>query len=98
MRIRNLAIDLMDCSEQNPCHVHAFAPKPTNRKRDMNSQQQKEFLQATAWLRPVTRWAASFSIQTAGFLPAAIRNLPLRLVKRVLVGYQKRAGSGCGTC
>jgi len=64
----------------------------------MNTQQQKEFLKATAWIRPITRWAAAFSIKTSGFLPAAIRNLPLKLVKRVLAGYQKRMDSGCNSC
>jgi hypothetical protein len=61
----------------------------------MNSQQQKEFLDATAWVRPFTRWAASFSFKTTGFLPAAFRNLPLKLVKHVLTGYQKRKIPGC---
>jgi hypothetical protein len=64
----------------------------------MNSEQQKAFLQATAWLRPCTRWAAKFSIQTAGFLPAVLRNVPLKVVKRVLAGYQKRMDAGCKTC
>lgn len=63
----------------------------------MNSQQQKKFLEATAWVRPFTRWAAAFSFRTAGFLPAAIRNLPLKWVKRVLAGYQKRMGSSCNS-
>jgi hypothetical protein len=58
----------------------------------MNSAEQKEFLQATAWLRPITRWAAAFSFKTSGFLPETIRNIPLKLVKRVLAGYQKRSG------
>ena len=61
----------------------------------MNSQQQKEFLQATAWLRPFTRWAAAFSIRTSGFLPAVVRHLPLKLVKRILTRYQNRMQSGC---
>jgi hypothetical protein len=66
--------------------------------QNMNAEQQKEFLRSTAWLRPFTRKAAAFSMKTAGFLPAAIRNLPLKLVKRVLSGYQKRMESGCKTC
>jgi hypothetical protein len=66
----------------------------------MNSQQQKEFLEATAWLRPFTRWAAAFSFKSSGWLPAAVRNLPLKLVKRILAGYQRRmsTGTGCKTC
>ena len=63
----------------------------------MNSQQQKEFLEATAWLRPVTRWAAAFSIRWSGILPAGIRNLPLKIVKRILANYQTRMSSGCKT-
>ena len=61
----------------------------------MNSEKQKEFLKATAWLRPITRWAAAFSFATQGVLPAVVRNLPLKLVKRVLSGYQQRMNSGC---
>ncbi len=61
----------------------------------MNSEQQKEFLQATAWLRPFTRWAARFSFKTSGFLPGVIRNAPLKLVKALLARQQKRMESGC---
>ncbi len=60
----------------------------------MNSAEQKEFLQATAWLRPYTRWAAAFSFKTEGLLPAAIRNLPLNLVKMILARHHKSVGSG----
>jgi hypothetical protein len=63
----------------------------------MNSQQQKEFLQATVWLRPLTRGAAAFSIRSAGILPAWLRNLPLKIVKRILVNYQTRMISICKT-
>jgi hypothetical protein len=65
----------------------------------MNSQQQKEFLEATAWLRPFTRCAAAFSFKSSGWLPAVVRNLPLKLVKRILAGYQRRmsTGTGCKT-
>jgi hypothetical protein len=66
----------------------------------MNAQQQKKFLEATAWLRPLTRWAAAFSFSASGVLPAWLRNLPLKLVKRILAGYQKKmaTSTGCGTC
>jgi hypothetical protein len=63
----------------------------------MNSQQQKEFLQATAWLRPLTRGTAAFSMGTARILPGWLRNLPLKIVKRVLVNYQTRMSSDCKT-
>jgi hypothetical protein len=61
----------------------------------MNSAKQKEFLQATAWLRPFTRWAAAFSFKTEGILPAGIRNLPLKAVKLILARHQKRMGTSC---
>ena len=61
----------------------------------MNSAEQREFLQATAWLRPFTRWAAAFSYSTDGFLPAFVRNLPLNLVKKTLARSYRSAGSGC---
>jgi hypothetical protein len=61
----------------------------------MNSQQQKDFLQATAWLRPLTRWAAAFSIRSVGILPSWIRNLPLKIVKLTLASYQRRMTSTC---
>jgi hypothetical protein len=61
----------------------------------INSQQQKEFLQATAWLRPLTRWAAAFSIRLERILPAWFRNLPLKIVKRILANYQARITSIC---
>jgi hypothetical protein len=64
----------------------------------MNTEQQKEYLRSTAWLRPYTRWSAAFSMNTSGFLPAAIRNIPLKLVKRILSIYQKRMNTGCKTC
>jgi hypothetical protein len=62
----------------------------------MNSAEQKEFLRATAWLRPYTRWAAAFSIKTEGFLPAAVRNLPLKIVKQLLARQHQNSGKGSG--
>ena len=62
----------------------------------MNSAGQKEYLKATAWLRPFTRWATAFSFKTEGVLPAAVRNLPLKLVKMLLARQlHKSAGSSC---
>lgn len=64
----------------------------------MHSADQKAFLQAVAWLRPVTRWAASFAFRTQGFLPAYIRHLPLKWVKWMLTRYQRNSQrSGCGS-
>jgi hypothetical protein len=60
----------------------------------MNSADQRAFLQATAWLRPFTRWAAAFSLKTEGVLPTPIRNIPLKLVKLILTRNHKKTGSG----
>jgi hypothetical protein len=79
-------------SSDHSQRAHPFFEYPIH---PMNSQEQQEFLQATAWLRPFTRWAAAFSVHWAGFLPAAIRNLPLKLIKRILASYQTRMHSGC---
>ena len=49
----------------------------------MNSEQQKEFLQETAWIRPLTKWSALFAFKTQGFLPMWIRNLPLKAIKKL---------------
>jgi len=56
----------------------------------MNSEQQKEFLQETAWIRPLTKWSALFAFKTQGFLPMWIQNLPLKAIKKLLNGYQKK--------
>jgi len=61
----------------------------------MNSTEQQAFLRATAWLRPFTRWAATFSFRTTGYLPPAIRNLPLVLVKKLLLHYRQRVQASC---
>jgi hypothetical protein len=62
----------------------------------MNSEQQKEFLQASAWLRPLTKWSAGFAFQTQGFLPMWIRKLPLKVIQKILNAYLKKYQStGC---
>jgi hypothetical protein len=68
---------------------------PSKGITSMNSAEQKEFLQATVWLRPFTRWAAAFSIRTEGLLPAPVRNLPLKVIKLVLARHHKNVASGC---
>lgn len=56
---------------------------------------QEEYLKKTQWLRPFTRWAAAFSFHTAGWLPGAVRNAPLKLIKRILQSYQASTGTSC---
>ena len=75
-----------------------MAATPSRKLNPMNSAEQKEFLQATAWLRPFTRWAAAFSIKTEGFLPASIRNLPLKLVKLILSKALANTREGTHSC
>jgi hypothetical protein len=50
---------------------------------------QKRFIEATQWLKPVTRWATRFSISTPQWIPSVLRNLPLRLTGLVLRGYHR---------
>lgn len=59
---------------------------------------QRELHAKIQWLRPYTRAAASFSMFTQGWLPAVIRNLPLKLIKHIIAGYQRKVGSGCSGC
>lgn len=58
---------------------------------------QERYLQKTRWLRPFTRWAASFSLATQAWLPAAVRNAPLKLVQRLLRRYHENR-STAGAC
>lgn len=55
---------------------------------------QRQLHQKIQWLRPFTRMAASFSIRTEGWLPAVIRNMPLKLVKHAIASYQRKIDSG----
>lgn len=49
--------------------------------------QQQRFMKSTQWLRPVTRWATRFSLNSPQWLPAAVRNMPLKLTSLVLRAY-----------
>jgi len=54
----------------------------------MNSKLDKSrFVEKTRWLRPFTRWAARFSLNSPQWLPAVIRNTPLKMSSLVLRGY-----------
>lgn len=52
-------------------------------------RQQQRFVQSTQWLRPVTRWATRFSLNAPQWLPAPLRNAPLRLTSLVLKAYHR---------
>ncbi|NDP63099.1 hypothetical protein [Polaromonas sp.] len=44
-------------------------------------------MKSTQWLRPVTRWATRFSLNSPQWLPTAVRNMPLKLTSLVLRSY-----------
>jgi hypothetical protein len=50
---------------------------------------QKRFVASTQWLRPYTRWATRFSISSPRWVPAVLRNAPLKLSSLVLRGYHR---------
>jgi hypothetical protein len=37
-------------------------------------------------------------MSTQGWLPGSVRNLPLKLIKNIIAGYQRKIGSGCNGC
>jgi hypothetical protein len=47
----------------------------------------QRFMKATQWLRPVTRWATRFSLNSPQWLPGVVRHAPLRLTSWILRGY-----------
>lgn len=47
------------------------------------------FIEKTSWLRPYTRWATRFSLNSPRWLPAMLRNAPLKLSTLVLRGYHR---------
>ena len=63
----------------------AFVTNPGRPMKSTTSQQR--FVQSTQWLRPVTRWATRFSLNSPQWLPAVVRHAPLKLTSLVLRGY-----------
>ncbi len=62
----------------------------TNPGRPMKSNSnQQRFVKSTQWLRPVTRWATRFSLNSPQWLPAVVRHTPLKLTSLVLRGYHR---------
>ena len=45
------------------------------------------FVEKTSWLRPYTRWATRVSLNSPRWLPAGLRNAPLKLSALILRGY-----------
>jgi hypothetical protein len=58
-----------------------------NMKSPRNPKDKRRFVEATQWLRPVTRWAARFSLNSPTWIPVFIRNTPLKLTALVLRTY-----------
>ena len=55
----------------------------------MTLMDKQRFVNSTRWLRPFTRWATRFSLNSPSWLPAFIRNTPLKLTALVLRGYHR---------
>ena len=49
----------------------------------------QRFIRATQWLRPYTRWATRFSLNSPQWLPAWVRHAPLKLSALILRGYHR---------
>ena len=50
---------------------------------------QRRFAEKTQWLRPYTRWATRVSLNAPRWVPAALRNTPLKLSSLILRGYHR---------
>lgn len=49
----------------------------------------RRFVESTSWLRPFTRWSTRFSLNSPQWLPAVVRNAPLKLSSFVLKCYHR---------
>jgi hypothetical protein len=50
-------------------------------------EQKRTLVASTQWLRPVTRWATRFAMNSPRWIPAVVRNAPLKLTSWVLRCY-----------
>ncbi len=55
--------------------------------RPLRMKNNRRFVELTAWLRPFTRWATRFSLNSPPWLPTVVRNAPLKLIALVLRCY-----------
>lgn len=72
-------------------------PKPTLASAKpglMNAAEKKQFAEATQWVRPLTCWATRFSMNCPGWVPAGVRNAPLKLSALILKRYVKSQRQG----
>ena len=49
----------------------------------------RRFVEKTNWLKPYTRWATRFALNSPRWLPAGLRNAPLKLSSLILRGYHR---------
>ncbi len=49
----------------------------------------RRFSEKTQWLRPYTRWATRFALNSPRWWPSALRNAPLKVSALILRGYHK---------
>ncbi len=47
----------------------------------------RRFVELTAWLRSYTRWATRVSLNSPQWIPAVLRNAPLKLSSLILRAY-----------
>lgn len=55
----------------------------------MTPAAKRRFVEKTSWLRPYTRWATRVSLSAPGWLPAALRQAPLKVSALILRGYHR---------
>ena len=60
----------------------------------MNAAEKKQFAEDTQWVRPLTRWATRFSMNCPSWVPAGVRNGPLKLSALILKRYVKTQRQG----
>ena len=72
--------------------VETYQTFPYQRRyslRNNGVMDKRRFVERTRWLRPYTRWATRFSLNSPSWVPAAIRNAPLRLSSFILRCYHR---------
>lgn len=77
--------------------VNAPTPKPALQPAKpglMNAAEKKQFAEATQWVRPLTRWATRFAMNCPRWVPAGVRNAPLKLSALILKRYVKTQRQG----
>jgi hypothetical protein len=53
------------------------------------SMDNRRLTEKTQWLRPYTRWATRFALESPRWLPAVLRHGPLKLSALILRGFHR---------